>query len=187
MRGSDSVAGSDSVSASNAVAGSSAVAGPSAMAGSSAVAGLTAVAGPNAVAGSSAVGDTVRKPSVLDRPVDPRRELGRRGEDLAAEYLTGLGLVVLERNWRCREGELDIIATDGIGRVYFCEVKTRSGEGYGIPAESVTRGKRRKIRRLATIWLSTHLSDWRPTQFDVIAVLWPPGGRPQISYLPGAF
>jgi putative endonuclease len=139
------------------------------------------------VHGRTIVGQTdvpARRPA---RPIDPRRDLGRRGEDLAAEHLTDLGLVVLERNWRCREGELDIIATDGIGRVYFCEVKTRSGEGYGIPAESVTRGKRRKIRRLATLWLSTHLSDWRPTQFDVIAVLWPPGGEPRITYLPGAF
>jgi putative endonuclease len=121
------------------------------------------------------------------RPEDPRRVLGRNGEQLAADYLTELGLVVLERNWRCREGELDIIATDGLGRVYFCEVKTRSGEGYGIPAESVTRGKRRKIRRLAGVWLSTHVTGWRPTQFDVISVLWPPRAEPTLTYLPAAF
>lgn len=121
------------------------------------------------------------------RPEDPRRELGRRGEELAAGYLTELGLVVLQRNWRCREGELDIISTDGLGKVYFCEVKTRSGEGYGIPAESVTRGKRRRIRRLATVWLSAHMNGWRPTQFDVISVLWPRGAEPTLTYLPGAF
>lgn len=127
-----------------------------------------------------------RDPKPDPKP-DPRRELGRRGEDLAAQYLTDLGLVVLERNWRCREGELDIIATDGIGRVYFCEVKTRSGTGYGAGSESVTRDKRRRIRRLATIWLSTHLSGWRPMQFDVISVLWPPDAEPELTYLPQAF
>lgn len=121
------------------------------------------------------------------KPEDPRRILGRRGEELAAQYLTDLGLVVLERNWRCREGELDIVATDGIGRVYICEVKTRSGTGYGTPAEAVTRGKRRKIRRLAGLWLSAHLSGWRPLQFDVISVLWLPNEEPEITYLPGAF
>ncbi len=129
----------------------------------------------------------VAERTTIDRPEDPRRELGRRGEDLAAAYLTELGLVVLQRNWRCREGELDIISTDGLGKVYFCEVKTRSGEGYGLPAESVTRGKRRRIRRLATVWLSAHLTGWRPTQFDVISVLWPRGGEPTLSYLPGSF
>ncbi len=131
--------------------------------------------------------DIAEQPTITGRPEDPRRELGRRGEDLAAAYLTDLGLVVLQRNWRCREGELDIISTDGLGKVYFCEVKTRSGEGYGLPAESVTRGKRRRIRRLATVWLSTHLNSWRPTQFDVISVIWPRGGEPTLSYLPGAF
>jgi len=121
------------------------------------------------------------------RPEDPRRVLGRRGEQLAADYLGELGLVVLERNWRCREGELDIIATDGLGRVYFCEVKTRSGEGYGIPAESVTRGKRRKIRRLAGVWLSANTTGWHATQFDVISVLWPSQAEPTLTYLPAAF
>lgn len=122
-----------------------------------------------------------------DTSVDPRQELGRRGEQLAAEYLTGLGLVILDRNWRCREGELDLVATDGLGRVHFCEVKTRSGEGYGTPAEAVTRGKRRRIRRLATVWLQSHRVGWRPTQFDVISVLWPRDAEPVLTYLPEAF
>lgn len=56
--------------------------------------------------------------------------LGKRGEDLAADYLTGAGLVVLSRNWRCRDGELDLVATDG-ERLIVCEVKTRSGTGTG--------------------------------------------------------
>lgn len=118
---------------------------------------------------------------------DERRELGRQGEDLAVQFLTDRGLVVLHRNWRCREGELDIIATDGLGRVFFCEVKTRRGEGFGTPAESVTQGKRRRIRRLARLWLSENTTGWRRLQFDVIGVLWPSGGEPQLTYYPQAF
>lgn len=129
----------------------------------------------------------VGKQITTTKPEDPRRVLGRRGEDLAAQYLTDMGLVVLDRNWRCREGELDIVATDGISRIFICEVKTRSGTGYGTPAEAVTRGKRRKIRRLANLWLAAHVGVWRPMQFDVISVLWLPGTEPEITYLPSAF
>ena len=66
--------------------------------------------------------------------------LGKRGEDLAADYLAGAGVVVLSRNWRCRDGELDLVATDG-ERLIVCEVKTRSGTGYGEPSEGVTPAK----------------------------------------------
>ena len=84
-------------------------------------------------------------------------ELGRRGEDVAAGVLERAGLVVLDRNWRCSEGELDIVATDPSTTdpvVIFCEVKTRSGQGYGSPFEAVTQGKRRKLRRLGLLWLA---------------------------------
>ena len=79
--------------------------------------------------------------------------LGRRGEDVAAAWLERTGLLVLDRNWRCSEGELDIVATDPVGAervVVFCEVKTRSGDGYGSPFDAVTQGKRRKLRRRAS-------------------------------------
>ena len=62
--------------------------------------------------------------------------LGRRGEDLAARYLEQRGLVILSRNWRCRHGEIDLVATDS-HRLVVCEVKTRSGTRYGEPAEAV--------------------------------------------------
>jgi putative endonuclease len=71
----------------------------------------------------------------LKRP-NHDHELGRRGEDLAASYLESHGLVVLSRNWRCREGELDLVLTDG-EQVVVCEVKTRAGTGFGTPAEAV--------------------------------------------------
>lgn len=115
-------------------------------------------------------------------------DLGRRGEDLAAEYLSGRGLVVLARNWRCVEGELDIVATDGAGTVVFCEVKTRSGLGFGSPVEAVTRAKRRRIRRLAFLWLaSVKPRGWPRTRFDVIGILLGDGVAPQIDHVAGAF
>lgn len=113
-------------------------------------------------------------------------ELGRRGEDLAAEYLAGLGLVVLSRNWRCREGEVDLVATDG-ERLVVCEVKTRSGTGYGEPAEGVTPAKAARIRRIATAWLRTYRVGWCEIRFDVLAVLCPPDGPITVEHLRGAF
>lgn len=116
-----------------------------------------------------------------------QRTLGQRGEQLAAEYLEEqLGCTVLSRNWRCREGELDIVGYDGRTLVV-CEVKTRSGLGFGTPAESVTRTKIVRIRRAASKWLSMYSVPFGPVRFDVIAVLIRPGEQPQLQHIPGAF
>ncbi|MGH3945056.1 MAG: YraN family protein [Pseudonocardiaceae bacterium] len=112
--------------------------------------------------------------------------LGRRGEDLAADYLTGAGLVVLSRNWRCREGELDLVATDG-ERLIVCEVKTRSGTGYGEPSEGVTPAKAARIRRVTAAWLRTYRVGWCEIRFDVLAVLCPQDGPVTVEHLQGAF
>ncbi len=112
--------------------------------------------------------------------------LGKRGEDVAAEYLAGAGLVVLSRNWRCREGEVDLIATDG-ERLVVCEVKTRSGTGYGEPAEAVTLAKAARIRRITAEWLRTHRVSWCEIRFDVVAVLCPHDGPVTVEHLKGAF
>jgi putative endonuclease len=116
----------------------------------------------------------------------PSDELGRRGENLAAEYLTGTGLVVLSRNWRCRDGEVDLVATDG-QRLVVCEVKTRSGTGYGEPSESVTPAKAARIRRVAAAWLRSYRVSWCEVRFDVVAVLCPPEGPVTVEHLQGAF
>jgi putative endonuclease len=118
-----------------------------------------------------------------DRRTD---ELGKRGEDVAVEYLAGIGLVVLSRNWRCRGGEVDVVATDG-QRLIVCEVKTRSGTGYGEPAEGVTPAKAARIRRVAAAWLRTHRVGWCEIRFDVLAVLCPPAGPVTVEHLQGAF
>src|SRR6266498_3671967 len=84
-----------------------------------------------------------RRDAVRDR----RAQLGRDGEELACQRLAALGLLVVARNWRCRLGEVDVIAA-GPGLLVFCEVKARRGHGYGTPAEAVTLAKDRKSTRL---------------------------------------
>ena len=80
---------------------------------------------------------SVERPTRAAPGRDRRGQLGRRGEELACERLTAAGLEVVARNWRCRAGEIDVIAA-GPGLLVFCEVKTRRGHGYGTPAEAVT-------------------------------------------------
>jgi putative endonuclease len=112
--------------------------------------------------------------------------VGAYGERLAARYLVDAGLVLLDRNWRSRTGELDIVARDGDVLV-FCEVKTRRGPGFGTPAEAVGARKVARLRRLAAEWLAQ--ADVRPREirFDVISVVSPPRGAPQVEHVRGAF
>lgn len=113
-------------------------------------------------------------------------DLGRRGEDLAADYLTERGLVVLSRNWRCRDGELDVVATDGRALVV-CEVKTRATGDFGDPAEFVTPTKMLRVRRATQAWLRQYRVGWCEIRFDVVAVLWPAVGAPRLRHLRGVF
>ena len=121
-----------------------------------------------------------------EKAVKNKDELGRRGEDLAVAHLAQLGLVVLDRNWRCRYGELDVVATDG-KRLVVCEVKTRSGQGYGDPAEAVTRQKASRIRRVTQQWLAANRVRWCEVRFDVLAVHCPPVGQARVEHLAGVF
>ncbi|MFZ4373549.1 MAG: YraN family protein [Mycobacterium sp.] len=114
-----------------------------------------------------------------------RNELGALGEQLAVEHLRALGLRILARNWRCRSGELDVIAADGDRTVVFIEVKTRSGDGFGGIAEAVTRAKVRRIRRLAGIWLAGQDTGWAQVRIDVIGVRIGRRRVPEVMYLRG--
>jgi putative endonuclease len=107
-----------------------------------------------------------------------RRALGGAGEARAAAWYEANGYEVLDRNWRCREGELDLVLRKS-GLVVFCEVKTRSSLAFGSPQEAVTRTKRARIRRLAAQWLASSPRYDRRTEirFDVAAVL---GGEIQL-------
>lgn len=98
-----------------------------------------------------------------------RGALGRFGEDQAVRHLEEVGLGVLDRNWRCRWGEIDVVARDG-GTLVFAEVKIRSGAGFGSAAESVTAAKVRRLRRLAACWLAAHPGEHGTVRFDVVAI-----------------
>lgn len=116
----------------------------------------------------------------------PTTELGSHGERIAAAYLTDAGLRVLDRNWRCREGELDIVAREGDALV-FCEVKTRRGVGYGEPVEAVTYAKQRRLRTLAARWLAAHDEHAPELRFDVVGVLVRAGRPALVTHLRAAF
>jgi putative endonuclease len=118
--------------------------------------------------------------------VTSTRELGAHGERVAAAYLTDAGLCVLDRNWRCREGELDIVAREGDALV-FCEVKTRRGVGYGHPVEAVTVSKQRRLRTLAQRWLAAHDEHAPDLRFDVVGVLVRPDRPALVTHLRAAF
>lgn len=99
-----------------------------------------------------------------------RRALGIRGEEAAAAWYQEHGYRVVDRNWRCRSGELDLVVRRG-GLVVFCEVKTRSSDAFGLPAEAVGRQKQQRIRVLAARWLEESPSPAAEIRFDVAAVL----------------
>ncbi len=110
-----------------------------------------------------------------------RQALGAAGEALAASWYEANGYEVVARNWRCRDGEIDLILRQR-RTIVFCEVKTRSSDAFGLPAEAVTRTKRERLRHLAAKWLDE--SAIRPIgiRFDVAAVL---DGR--LEVIQGAF
>jgi putative endonuclease len=102
--------------------------------------------------------------------------VGRSGEDLAARWYEAQGFEVLARNWHCREGELDIIARRA-QLLVFCEVKARTTDAFGVPAEAVGPVKQAKIRRLAALWFAAQARSSEtsrrggPVRFDVAGVL----------------
>ena len=103
------------------------------------------------------------------RSADARRGLGTCGEDAVAHWYEERGYMVASRNWRVREGELDLVLQRGHTLV-FCEVKTRRGDSFGTPFEAVTVTKQRRLRTLAMRWLSEHRVRAGELRFDVAAV-----------------
>jgi|SRR5215472_14635793 len=110
--------------------------------------------------------------------------LGKQGEQMAAEYLAKSGLAVIERNWRCPQGEIDIVAADNRTLV-ICEVKTRSDVRYGTPLESITRQKARRLRRLAASWAQAQGVLYDEIRIDVIGVLRTAPGQFSIEHVRG--
>ena len=115
-----------------------------------------------------------------------RAEIGALGEQLAVDHLTSLGLRVLTRNWRCRYGELDVIAADdAASTVVFVEVKTRTSDQFGGVAQAVTPLKVRRLRRLAGLWLAAQTGSWAEVRIDVIGVRIGSQRIPEITHLAG--
>src|SRR3954454_7901036 len=98
-----------------------------------------------------------------------RQALGAYGERLAARHLAAEGLVVLDRNWRCEAGEIDLVLRDGEVLVV-CEVKTRTSDRFGTPHEAVTDVKVARLRRLAVCWVTAHGLAVRDVRIDLVAI-----------------
>ncbi|MEV7727705.1 YraN family protein [Streptomyces sp. NPDC101733] len=114
-----------------------------------------------------------------------QQALGRYGEDLAARRLTESGMTVIARNWRCRAGEVDIVARDGDALVV-CEVKTRRVGGFEHPMEAVRTAKAQRLRRLAERWLADHGGPPPGgVRIDLVAVSLPRRGAPVVEHVRG--
>jgi len=113
-------------------------------------------------------------------------ELGRRGEAFAADMLRRRGWRILSRNYRLGHKEIDLVVRKG-GVVAFVEVKTRAGYGFGDPLEAITRAKRSEIEKVARAWISSHGRPGDRYRFDAVAVIWAPGGRPEVRHVEDAW
>ncbi len=113
-------------------------------------------------------------------------ELGRRGEVIAARYLEGVGLRIVERNWRCAQGEIDLVAGEG-DELVFVEVKTRSSVAFGHPLEAITTQKLARLRRLAAAWCAAHPGNHDRIRIDAVAVIAPAAGPIAVEHLRRVF
>jgi putative endonuclease len=109
-------------------------------------------------------------PSASSGSTSSRRSLGNAGESRAAAWYVAHGYEILDRNWRCPSGEIDLVCRR-VDVVVICEVKTRRSAAFGDPLEAVTAAKRRRLRRLGTEWLRTHEVPCRQIRFDVVGIL----------------
>lgn len=117
-------------------------------------------------------------------PDGARRAVGAYGERMAARHLEGLGLRIVDHNWRCAHGEIDLVAVDGECLVVV-EVKTRRSVDFGAPIEQVSWRKLARLRRLAALWLADHPGGFTDVRVDVIGVWRPRSGPCQVEHLPG--
>jgi len=113
-----------------------------------------------------------------------RQALGAYGEDVAARHLVEQGLVLLERNWRCDEGEIDLVLRDGVTLVV-CEVKTRTSLQAGTPHEAITDAKLARLKRLGERWAAERGVRPDGTRVDLVAVLRPRRGPAIVDHVRG--
>ena len=117
---------------------------------------------------------------------DPRRQVGADGEAAVARWYEAAGYAVIDRNWRVREGELDLVVQRA-GTLVFCEVKTRRSNRFGLPVEAVTARKQQRLRLLAAQWLHAHGERVATIRFDVASVVPDGAGGWQVAVLDNAF
>lgn len=113
-----------------------------------------------------------------------RQALGRYGESLAARRLAEQGMTLLDRNWRCPQGELDLVLREG-DTLVVCEVKTRTTSDFGSPHEAVTPQKLARLRRLAAAWLHAHEVHPAGVRLDLVAVICPRRGPATVEHVRG--
>jgi putative endonuclease len=114
-----------------------------------------------------------------------KKEIGQRGEEMAVSFLKGLNYQILERNYRCKLGEVDIIARDN-DTLVFIEVRTRSSLAFGLPQESINRRKRHQISKVALEFILRKKMKNTPARFDVIAISLEPG-KEKVDHIRDAF
>src|SRR5687768_6006497 len=117
--------------------------------------------------------------------MNARTGLGDVGEDVAERLYRKMGFRVLDRNFRCERGEIDIVARRG-PLLVFCEVKTRRTDRWGEPSEAVHHAKQARLRRLAAIWLGRRRPGAVDIRFDVVSVI-VRRGRTYVRHIPDAF
>jgi len=113
-----------------------------------------------------------------------RSAVGRYGEDVAVRHLERAGMQIVERNWRCDLGEIDVVARDD-GALVICEVKARRGLDYGTPLEAVTVRKLARLRRLAARWVAESAEHPASVRIDVVSVLMRRRGAAVVEHLRG--
>lgn len=119
--------------------------------------------------------------------LNQKQKLGRRGEDEAVSYLKKKGYIIIQRNYRCSLGEIDIIAKEGKTLV-FIEVRSRSSDRFGMPQESVNRSKMLKIYKVAQYYLKAVQKEEEPVRFDVLALLFDIENQlMRLEHIKGAF
>lgn len=117
-----------------------------------------------------------------------KKSFGNKGEDLAAEFLTGKGYEIIERNYRYGKGEIDIIAMDNERtQLVFVEVKSRHNLDYGYPEEQISKGKQKQIRKIAEAYFYEKEIEGVDCRIDVVAILFQGNKAPYINHIENAF
>jgi putative endonuclease len=117
-----------------------------------------------------------------EKPRSQNKFVGEFGENAVVDFVRAQGTTVVDRNWRIKEGEIDIVGRLADGTIAFIEVKTRTSATFGHPLESINSKKAHRLQRLALAWLATHQSLGYPYRIDCAAVVFSPNGKFTIEY-----